>query len=267
MGAPATARSLESSPAGGASTGARIVLRRQAVAAVDLLEVAYPSAQRFAPHEHPRAYLCLVVHGGMREDYCRREREARQGQVLFYPAGASHAGSPGPQGGRIFHVGLSEQLGDGLSLEGPAVFDVSASPAPLTMGLTELLYREFLVQELTGALSGRSVRSASGPGWMRRVRARLHEEFEDPPTLGEIASEVGVHPAHLAREYRRRYHCMVGESTRRLRVSEAARQLRGSDLSLSAVACRAGFSDQSHFGRVFKRYMGQTPMRYRQTRP
>ena len=46
-----------------------------------------------------------------------------------------------------------------------------------------------------------------------------------------------------------------------LRRVERAKQFlqAGTDLSLTEVALRAGFSDQSHFSRHFKRFVGVTP--------
>ena len=52
---------------------------------------------------------------------------------------------------------------------------------------------------------------------------------------------------------------------RRLRLDWAAAQLADSDVTLAQLAAEAGFVDQSHFTRAFKRHTGLTPGRYRET--
>jgi AraC family transcriptional regulator len=50
------------------------------------------------------------------------------------------------------------------------------------------------------------------------------------------------------------------------RIEAAKHLLEGAAVSLSEVAYRAGFADQSHLTRVFHRATGLTPARYRATR-
>lgn len=93
----------------------------------------------------------------------------------------------------------------------------------------------------------------------------VHDCFNQRLSLGDIAESVGVHPAHLARAFRKRYGCSVGNYVRRLRVNFAADELRSGDHSLSQVALKAGFYDQAHFNRCFKRKFGIPPGVYRAT--
>jgi AraC family transcriptional regulator len=115
-------------------------------------------------------------------------------------------------------------------------------------------------------LEGRSVSSDSGrrfPQWLERVRNILEQRFAEPYKLSEIAAEAGVHPVHLAREFRKYYGTSVGEYLRRVRIEYACRELMGSNAAVTNIAFAAGFADQSHFSRTFKRLCGTTPGRYR----
>jgi AraC family transcriptional regulator len=94
------------------------------------------------------------------------------------------------------------------------------------------------------------------------IRAR----FAEPLSLSEIAQAVNVHPAHLAREFRRWYRCAVGEYVRRVRVEFARDALLATDAPLFEIAYRAGFADHSHFTRTFKRLTGMTPYEFRATK-
>ena len=115
-------------------------------------------------------------------------------------------------------------------------------------------------------LEDRSVSRNSGrrfPQWLERVRNILEQRFAEPYNLSEIAAEAGVHPVHLAREFRKYYGTSVGEYLRRVRIEYACRELMDSNSAVTNIAFAAGFADQSHFSRTFKRLCGTTPGKYR----
>jgi AraC family transcriptional regulator len=88
----------------------------------------------------------------------------------------------------------------------------------------------------------------------------------EPVRLADLAREVAVHPAHLARAFRQQFGTSVGGYVRRLRLDRAAAELERSDKALAAIALAAGFADQSHFTRSFRRHTGFTPGAYRRGR-
>ena len=81
----------------------------------------------------------------------------------------------------------------------------------------------------------------------------LRERTPRSPSLTELAAEAGVHPGHLARAFRQRFGLTVCQYSRSLRLEWAASQLAG-DATLVEVALQAGFADQSHFTREFRRH-------------
>jgi AraC-like DNA-binding protein len=101
------------------------------------------------------------------------------------------------------------------------------------------------------------------PRWLTRAREELHDRFRDPPRVRALATAAGVHPDHLARAFKLRFGVPIGTYVRRLRLEWAASRLEVGEESISVIALRAGFADQSHFTRVFKRHTGLTPLEYR----
>jgi AraC family transcriptional regulator len=81
--------------------------------------------------------------------------------------------------------------------------------------------------------------------------------------LGELAADVSVHPVHLARAFRKRYLCSVGDYIRKLRIEAACHALLNSDTAIAEIALRSGFSDQSHLCRTLKQYTGMSPRHFR----
>ena len=97
---------------------------------------------------------------------------------------------------------------------------------------------------------------------MTEARQLLHDRFNEALTLTDVAEDVNVHPVHLSREFKREFGWTVGDYVRRLRVDFVRRQL-STGAALADLALQAGFADQSHLTRVFKRLTGQTPHQLR----
>jgi AraC family transcriptional regulator len=125
-------------------------------------------------------------------------------------------------------------------------------------GLILEILSELLVPEQTGKDSRRL-------SWMKKVLAFLHASYREPVPLARAAQVAGVHPVHLARSFRRTHGQTLGEYVRRLRIDDACRRLITTDIALTEVALECGFSDHSHFARVFRRHMGVSPSTFRQS--
>jgi len=122
---------------------------------------------------------------------------------------------------------------------------------------------EGIVLEMLAEVSRRRpCDESAGPPWLALAVDLLHAEFQRNLTLGEVARQVRVHPAHLSRVFRRKYRQTVGEFVNELRVRYAIERL-AQDVPLSELSLSAGFADQSHFTRVFRGLIGTTPAKFR----
>lgn len=96
-------------------------------------------------------------------------------------------------------------------------------------------------------------------GALRRVRAYIDDHIGERISLDELAREAGVSRFHFARQFR----LSTGESpmgyVRRIRVERSKSILQARGSSIAEVAARMGFSDQSHFTRIFGRLVGVSP--------
>jgi hypothetical protein len=85
--------------------------------------------------------------------------------------------------------------------------------------------------------------------------------------LTEAADALQVNPTYLSREFARYFdNLSFGEYIRKLRIEKALHLLDTTAYSMGEIAYLTGFSDQSHFTRIFKQHTGQSPAAYRKAK-
>jgi AraC family transcriptional regulator len=257
--------------------GALRELRR--VAGLTLSETGYRPGMIVPDHVHDHALLVFVLRGGFVERSARRRRDCEPGTLLFHPSAEPHAHEFYAAEARCFTVNLGEAWEDRVREHGPGALDRPiGTHASRATWLAEHLHREFAMQDSASALAiegytlailgelAREVGPAqrgSAPSWLARAVDLLHARYLDTLGMSTVAAEVGVHPVHLARQFRRYHGCTMGEYVRRLRIEYACQRLAQTDEPLSSIAYTAGFADQGHFSRTFRRVTGTTPGTYR----
>jgi AraC family transcriptional regulator len=119
---------------------------------------------------------------------------------------------------------------------------------------------ESVVLELLARASDGSARAETRrPRWLDRVTEALEARPFQRWTIRRLAAEVGVHPVHLSRTFRRFERRGVGGLAREVRIRAACRLLLDERVPITDVSILAGFSDQSHFTRVFRAVTGLPP--------
>ncbi|WP_207429753.1 chromate resistance protein ChrB domain-containing protein [Pedobacter sp. SYSU D00535] len=104
------------------------------------------------------------------------------------------------------------------------------------------------------------------PSWALELKEIIQDQIDTNLTLSlkDISEELNVHPAYLSREFSKHFdNLSFGDYIRKLRIEKAIHLLESSQHSLSEIAYLTGFSDQSHFTRIFKKYTGQSPSFYK----
>lgn len=127
------------------------------------------------------------------------------------------------------------------------------------VGLPEV--EERLLEELS-LLSGR--RSGEGEGPLAELRARLEREPELPCSLEDMAELACMSKYHLVRAFQREAGLTPHRFQLQNRVRKGQRLLAG-PATVAEAAAAAGFCDQSHFDRQFKRLVGLTPAAYKRS--
>jgi len=107
------------------------------------------------------------------------------------------------------------------------------------------------------------LRGGLSPSAMRRVCDYIDQHFAERIQITELANIAALSIYHFARQFKLSAgvtpHCYIN----RKRIDVARTMLMQTDLSVTEVAIAAGFSDQSHFTRLFRHFIGTTPGRFR----
>jgi AraC family transcriptional regulator len=240
----------------------------------------FPAASLLDRHTHDHPVLAVMLAGGFDLKISGRLTPCMPATVFTEPAGESHSNLVGTAGAVV--AVIQPDPGHEWPLACSRLFDsISHFRDGRIAGLGRRLAEEFDASDDLAALSiegvalelialaGRrsSTRGApAGPPWLGRIEAMIHERFLERLHIDDLAREADLHPAHLARAFRAHYNVTIAAYVRGLRLDWAARRLAATNDSLSTIAHRAGFADQSHFTRAFRKHAGVPPGEYRRIR-
>jgi AraC-like DNA-binding protein len=240
---------------------------------VEVLHAYFPS-HAYPSHTHDAWTVLIVDEGAVRYDLDHREHGLAQAQVSLLPPHVPHDGrSVRPEGFRKRVLYLEPQrLGDnliGAAVDQPEYVDpvlrqrIHQLHGVLLDGREGLeaqsrltLIEERLEQHLRRRVTDPPDRR--DPSVASRLRAVLDGHVPAGITLDEASKLVHAHPAHLVRAFSREYGMPPHRYLTGRRVDLARRYLLDG-YPPAEVATLAGFYDQSHLNRHFRRMLGVTP--------
>jgi AraC family transcriptional regulator len=101
---------------------------------------------------------------------------------------------------------------------------------------------------------------------LKRAIDYVEARLDKPVSLADVASSAGLTRMHFAAQFRAATGLRPHEYLLRRRIERAQEMLVGTGMSLVDVALSVGFQTQAHFTSVFKRYAGQPPRAWRESR-
>ena len=120
----------------------------------------------------------------------------------------------------------------------------------------EMLFLEFMENAF------KSKSETEMPSWMKAVKELLNDRWSENISLQQLSNHSGIHPTTISKNFRKYFQYSFGAYTRRLKVTRSLEFLHASKYSITEIAYLCGFSDQSHFTRVFKSLTGYLPKDY-----
>lgn len=230
----------------------------------------------FAPHRHDTYAIGITLEGVQSFDYRGSTRHSLPGQVVVLHPDEMHDGRAGD--GKWFRYKAAyiapmvlQKIIEGRPL--PFVSGGISDCALLKRAVVALLDdydRPLNEVELQDALfdlataleavvgAGRTVRAVNRSAVMR-ARIYIDAHIEEGFSLTELESETRQQRWQLSRDFRK----LLGTSPHRYLIArrlDNARRLMANGHSSAAAAHACGFTDQSHFGRSFRKAFGLTPL-------
>jgi AraC-like DNA-binding protein len=95
-----------------------------------------------------------------------------------------------------------------------------------------------------------------------RVKEQILEHLETPPLINKLAAYAHMSPTKLKRLFKQIFGNSIFSYYQGFRMNEAARLLREEKQSVSDVGYQLGFTNLSHFSRVFEEHLGMKPKQY-----
>jgi AraC family transcriptional regulator len=260
-----------------AAPAARRVRRAVSRPGLHAYEAAYDPLSLLPEHGHSIPFFTYVVRGSYVERAGRLARQCTRGAVIFHDH-ESHTNEVGPAGTVSLNVELYpehwRELTDGIGvltgiagrvlggdIEWPALrvwCEFQQSDTASVLGMEEAIV---LLYEATRGAYARG--SFEPHERLERCVSYLDAHLLEAHRLAGVARIAGIHPMHLAKLFRRRFGCSMGEYLRRRRIAWACEELAREQRTITDIAIRAGFADHAHFTRTFVRLTGCTPRWYR----
>jgi len=264
--------------------------RHAGVPGVDLLRARYVT-HRYTRHAHETFTFALIEAGIEEFSYGGSLLRAGAGGVALLNPDMVHTGHAGHPDGWAYRVlypepglvgGVAADLGWRLgapSFLETVVYDARSARLLRAAHIAaehgdRLASSSLLRAALAGLLQaharpGDRARTARrpyrSPAAVRTVRDLLADRLADPPSLDDLARELGMSPFALVRSFRAETGLPPHAYVNHLRV-RLARQLLDSGVAPADVAAEAGFADQAHLTRHFKRVVGVPPRSYQRYR-
>ncbi len=256
----------------GKSTGK--ILRSFTSEGVIIHTAEYSSEEcRFGMHYHENPHLCFLLHG---EDTERRKHGSytrKAGDLHFYHAGEEHSSLARTtitkntliefEQAFLQKYNVSEmQLEHAVQSRFDAKFLMLKMQKELLIADTcssasiQALVLEFIS-------SSANVSTKAAPLWARRVNEILRDKWNESISLEELSLATGAHPVTISKHFRKYFACTLGEFSRKLKIEHSIPLVKNSRLALTEISYQCGFSDQSHFTKVFKETTGFLPKDFR----
>lgn len=103
------------------------------------------------------------------------------------------------------------------------------------------------------------------PAWAKELKEIIQDQLDTNMSLslGDVSKELDINPAYVSREFSKYFdNLSFGDYIRKKRIDKAIELLQ-TPYSLTEIAYLTGFSDQSHFTRIFKKHTGKNPSDFR----
>lgn len=234
------------------------------------------TADRTDWHYHENPYFMYVLQGNMKDCNAKVTTLCPSGSLIFNNWQEPHYGSKHSDKAGGFHLEFDKNWLKKNEISAYLFEGSQLIQNPKLHLLFAKLYREFLlsddysklavevlVLQICETLSDlREVDAQENPHWVDAFKELLHFDTATL-SLDYLSKELDVHPVHISRVASKYLSMSLGQYIRQQKLKKALPLLLDSSCTLTEITYQAGFSDQSHFNKVFKSHFNMNPSHYR----
>nr|WP_294943804.1 chromate resistance protein ChrB domain-containing protein [uncultured Mucilaginibacter sp.] len=154
-------------------------------------------------------------------------------------------------------LALGMVIYDGLYTWAKDLHQQKHTQTPAEQMLLEV-YRKYIKQS----------KAKKAPEWAIGLKELIQDQLDTNMSfsLQQASDELEINPSYLSREFSKYFENLsFGDYVRKLRVEKAMQLMQTTTYPLTEIAYLTGFSDQSHFNRIFKKQTGETPSAYKKS--
>ncbi len=130
--------------------------------------------------------------------------------------------------------------------------------------------RTALTSETESSIPAGSPQGQQGSGKTQHVQRALqyiHNNYATDISLEQVSKTVNLSKYHFSRIFKEITGLTYQSYVNRIRIEQAKKMLNDDALSVTDAGYAVGYSDLTHFERIFKKVIGSSPSQYRRKRP
>ena len=240
---------------------------------ISVIETEYKEKVFEGWHSHENAHITLFLEGGTLEKRKDITHAVTPGTILFYHSDEQHLNYDTLFPSNNINIEIQPRILTAFGFT-EAMLEMAVEDNAKTKFLILKMYREclngdafaqdtitMLFSQLTNNLKAQE-QLLKCPPWVKQLHELLNDCWDENPNLQDLATVLHVNPITISKYFPRYFGCTFGEYMRRLKVNRSLALIKQHTLSLTDVGFQCGFTDQSHFIRIFKEQTGFLPKQF-----
>jgi AraC family transcriptional regulator len=229
-------------------------------------------------HYHQNAHFAFTTKGNLVETHKKKQIQLSAGCLLYNHSQEPHCNSKYSDLVSALHIDIDANWFKKYDINSSLIEGVKEIRNPIIKNIFHNLFKEvrcldnasnvsiesMVLQSVNEMIQTKFLQISGKPAWVFKTKDLLYDRYSENITLQEIALEINIHPVYLCQQFPVYFHCTFGEYIRKIKIEKSVELMFcNPHLTLTEIAYTCGFSDQSHFIRLFKKNIGVTPFAFR----
>lgn len=240
---------------------------------ISVVETEYREKVFEGWHSHENAHITLFLKGGTLEKRKNTSHAVSPGSLLFYHSDELHLNYETQFPSNNINIEIEQSILTEFEFT-EAMFEKAICDNANTKLLILKMYKECFLQDnftndtigilfaqLANGLDHKE-RLSKCPPWVKQLYELLNDCWNENPSLHDLSAILNINPITISKHFPRYFGCTLGEYLRRLKIDQSLSLMKKESITLTDVAFRCGFTDQSHFIRTFKDQTGFLPKQF-----